>query len=68
MDIALYQLFRDVAAHAFADSAVLFAYLFGSVARRLNRLGRAVDVAAYLEASADPERFMHVSLCLTESV
>ena len=68
MDIALYQLFRDVAAHAFADSGVLFAYLFGSVARGRNRPGSDVDVAVYLEPSVAPERFLDVRLCLTERV
>ena len=68
MDTGLYESLRDAATRAFADSPVLFAYLFGSVAAGRNGPHSDVDVAVYLEPSVDADRFLDLRLSLAGRV
>jgi len=53
---------REGARSELAESPVVVAYLFGSVATGRSRPGSDVDVAVVLEPSVPPERFLELSL------
>ena len=58
------QQLRDVAPEAFADTPVLFAYLFGSQATGRTHQRSDVDVAVYLDESVRPDQRLDLSLRL----
>ncbi|MGQ0669944.1 MAG: type VII toxin-antitoxin system MntA family adenylyltransferase antitoxin [Actinomycetota bacterium] len=64
MDEATFERLRDAAALAFADGAVLFAYLFGSAATGRTHPRSDVDVAVFLDPEAGELDTLRVSLDL----
>ncbi|MEX0658320.1 MAG: nucleotidyltransferase domain-containing protein [Egibacteraceae bacterium] len=55
---------RDVAREVFADTPVLFAYLFGSQATGRTHPRSDVDVAVYLDEAVPPDQRLDLSLRL----
>ena len=64
MDPEERQRLSRAAEHAFADTPVLFAYVFGSTATGRTRPRSDLDVAVYLTPPIDPHRTLDLTLDL----